>query len=164
MSDNKQTIWAYLDGHLPPDEQHAFEQKLEKDPGLKRKVAEAKVLDRTLAGQETEQPSLRFTANVMDRLPDLYKPITIQPLLSKRTLRWAGALLATTLTINIGLLWTLPAGSTTQIPLVGEIQQALHALPEGWLLPLSALSVGYVAYAALDAFLERRLLKQTNKA
>lgn len=164
MSDKKKNIWPYLDGQLPADEQRTFEEKLKADEDLQREVAAARVLDRNLAEQEPEQPSMRFAANVMDRLPDLYKPISIQPLLSKRTLRWAGAIMATALAVNIGLLWALPTGSTSQLPLIGEMQQGLDALPEGWLLPLSALSVGYLAYAALDTFLERRLLKQTKNA
>lgn len=164
MSDNKLTVWAYLDGQLSADEQRAFEEKLKADQELQREVAAAKVLDRTLAKQEPEQPSMRFATKVMEQLPNLYKPIFIEPLLSKKTLRWAGTIMAIALTIHIGLLWTLPAGSTTQLPLIGEAQRTLNALPQGWLLPLSALSAGYLAYAALDAFLERRLRKQAKKA
>jgi len=164
MSNTPSDIWAYLDGQLSEKERRAFEQKIEEDEALRHQVAAARILDRNLQEREPEQPSMRFVANVMERLPDLYQPISVKPLLSRKALRWAGGILATVLLINISLLWILPTGSTGELPLIGNVQQMLNALPHGWLLPLSALSVGYVAYAVLDAFLERRLLKQPKKA
>lgn len=159
MNTANDQIWAYLDGQLTPEQNQAFEHQLEQDDELRQLLAEAKALDTHLENRQPDQPSMRFVANLMDRLPERYKPITVTPLLSRRTLRWMGGLLATLLLVNLGLALTANATPTQALPYVEWLKDRSASIPSRWLLLSSAVSIGYLGYLLLDNLLARLILK-----
>ena len=74
MSVQEETLlWKYIDGDCTPDELHQVEALLADNVYLEQKLRIMKNLHRHLQEIELEQPSLRFTRNVMENLPTLYQ-------------------------------------------------------------------------------------------
>jgi anti-sigma factor RsiW len=159
MNTPNDQIWAYLDGQLSKEQIQVFERQLEKDEDLRQLLAEAKALDTHLENREPDQPSMRFVANLMDKLPERYKSISVSPLLSSRALRWMGGMLATLLLVNLGLAFTADATSTQALPYVERLKDLSSSIPSRWLLMSAAVSIGYLGYLLLDNVLARLILK-----
>jgi len=159
MNTPNDQIWAYLDGQLTPEQNRAFEQQLEQDEDLRQLLAEAKALDTHLENREPDQPSMRFLANLMDKLPERYKTITVSPLLSRRALRWMGGMLATLLLVNLGLALSVDGPATHAVPYVERLKELSSSIPVRWLMLSAAGSLGYLGYLLLDRLLARLILK-----
>lgn len=91
MKSRKEKWWEQLDGDASPEERPAFEKALQGDEDLQREYAMRRKLHEELQGLEPEQPSLRFTQSLMERLPNLYQRIQIGPLIGRG---WKRAYLA----------------------------------------------------------------------
>jgi anti-sigma factor RsiW len=159
MNTPNDQIWAYLDGQLSPEQKKTFEHQLEQDEDLRQLLAEARALDTHLENREPDQPSMRFVANLMDKLPERYKSISVSPLLSRSTLRWMGGILATLFLVNLGLAFTVDAPATQVTPYVEQLKEWSSSIPSRWLMLSAALSIGYLGYLLLDNLLARLILK-----
>lgn len=87
-------IWDYLDGNSSPDEKTAVQQLLETDPEwqrIYRKVQEMQLL----LMQEPEQPSLRFSKNVMEEITRQQIAPATQTYINKRIIWAIGIFLGT---------------------------------------------------------------------
>lgn len=65
-------LWAYIDGILPPQEQNTIERLIAEQAAWKAKYAELLQVHQSLASMELEEPSLRFTKNVMEEIASLH--------------------------------------------------------------------------------------------
>ena len=68
----EQQLWSYIDGHSTIGEKSAVEKLLESNLEWKTKYHELLEVHQLLKSSELEQPSLRFTKNVMEEISRLY--------------------------------------------------------------------------------------------
>jgi hypothetical protein len=61
-------LWDYIDGRSSAGENGAIEKLLESNPEWKNKYREILEVQQMLKSAELEQPSLRFTKNVMEEI------------------------------------------------------------------------------------------------
>jgi hypothetical protein len=64
----EQQLWSYIDGISSGDEKTAIEKLLDTNLEWKNKYHELIQLNQLLKSSELEQPSMRFTKNVMDAI------------------------------------------------------------------------------------------------
>lgn len=64
----EQQLWSYIDGISSADEKTAIEKLLDTNLEWKNKYHELIQLNQLLKSSELEQPSMRFTKNVMDAI------------------------------------------------------------------------------------------------
>ena len=66
--DMEQQLWNYIDGITSIDEKYSIERMLDSNLEWKNKYHELLQTNQLLKSTELEQPSLRFTKNVMDSI------------------------------------------------------------------------------------------------
>ena len=66
--DMEQQLWDYIDGFVSTEEKSSIEKQLESNLEWKNKYHELLQTSQLLKSSELEQPSLRFTKNVMDAI------------------------------------------------------------------------------------------------
>lgn len=101
-------LWDYAEGRLPAPEKAAVEQWLAGDPGRRRQLEEIRLMSLALGGGEAEQPSLHFTARVMEAW-DAEQALRTAPLKThtdKRIVYAVGGLLVLTLAFFLGTFFT----------------------------------------------------------
>jgi len=99
-------IWKYLDGECTPQEKEQVQRLLAEDLAFAEELEMAKSLQETLRELEPEQPSMRFSANVSEKLPALYRPIhTSADILPKSIVRVFGSLVGTVAVLCLGLFF-----------------------------------------------------------
>lgn len=65
-------LWEYLDGTATPPERTVIEQLLQEDAIWRNRYAELLQLNQEIMGSGLEQPSMRFTRNVMEEIARLH--------------------------------------------------------------------------------------------
>ncbi|HKK76236.1 MAG TPA: hypothetical protein VJ953_14245 [Saprospiraceae bacterium] len=155
-------VWTQLDGALNEKEQADFLQKLQEDPELSAAFAEAQQLEAHLKEVEADEPSMRFTANVLDQLPVLYKKVSVEPVLSQQSL-WRGVLL---LLASVLLSFTAALSGTGTGSGENSFIQWQSYLDKFMGLPSSALMIAaltgfcIVSVFAIDQVLKKRFLSK----
>ena len=61
-------LWDYIDGSLPSDEKSTIDKLVEENVAWKSKYAELLELQQLIHSTELDQPSMRFTRNVMEEI------------------------------------------------------------------------------------------------
>lgn len=79
-------LWDYLDGTLPEAERLSVERALASDAALRQTLLAMRQMHEALQHITPEQPSMRFTQNVMDAIIHEAAMFRPQPLLSKKVL------------------------------------------------------------------------------
>lgn len=64
-------LWAFIDGVLPPEERSEVERLIQEHAAWKVKYGELLDAHQALLSLELEEPSMRFTQNVMDEITRL---------------------------------------------------------------------------------------------
>ena len=136
-------LWKYVQGECSAQEKAAVETRLAADPKLRDELKMIRKMHLALADMEPEQPSMRFTTNVMEALPKLYSPATIEPLVMPvwKRIFWGAVVL-----LFSGLLfWGKNASPAKQQPLpyiddlsrgIGSIFKAIPSDIVGYFVPL----------------------------
>jgi anti-sigma factor RsiW len=78
MNPIEEQIWNYIDGTQAPEEKAATEQLIQTDPVYSGMYAELLQVHRAIIAAELEEPSMRFTANVMDKVAAEPKPVALK--------------------------------------------------------------------------------------
>ena len=157
MKSREEQLWNHIDETASAEERAALEQELRTDDALQQELSLRKKLHEELAGIEPEQPSMRFTQNLMDILPKLYQRLQIKPLISKGWTRiyLAGFLLTVLALLGFGLGILSP--STSSI-LLGWTSEYFNVGIETELPFLLAIIVIGIATATLYLiWLDKRL-------
>ncbi|HET6767797.1 MAG TPA: hypothetical protein VFH08_10375, partial [Chitinophagaceae bacterium] len=66
--DIEQQLWSYIDGHSTSEERSSIEKLLQSNLDWKDKYHELLEIHQLMNAAELEQPSLRFTKNVMEKI------------------------------------------------------------------------------------------------
>lgn len=153
-------IWKYLDGGCNAEEKANVEQLLAADPAFLKAFEERKQLTLAFQSLELEQPSLRFTTNVMENLPLLYQSLPAKQLLGPNWIKafWGSLSILILSALGVGLFSPNTVTSTAN----NEIYKTLTEIPRMLFVPyktsliLLALSTSYLLLMLLDRRWERR--------
>lgn len=151
-------IWRFIDGDCDEAETKALLQRIEKDPDFKQAVEERQQLDLAFVELELEQPSMRFTTNVMENLPTLYQQLPTQHLLGPSWVKafWGGLTFLMLSTIGVGFFspeaYTEPSTSFTQETI--NLTKSLF-LPYKTAIILLSISITSIFLVMLDKQLSR---------
>ena len=74
-------LWKYIDGDCSVQERRAIEAMLEEDPALANSLAMLQQIHHGMQLMDLEKPSLRFTQNVLEQLPEFVHRIEFKPLI-----------------------------------------------------------------------------------
>lgn len=111
MKPIEERLWEFIDGTCSADEKISIEKLLQADPAVKQLYEEFLSMSNSLKAKELEEPSMRFTQNVMDRIALESSPKPLVTKIDKRIINiisgffilTLGALVIYSLTqINVG--------------------------------------------------------------
>lgn len=113
MKPIEEQLWEFIDGTCSADEKKNIGQLLEADPAVKKLYAELLSISQDLNAMELEEPSLRFTQNVMDRIALEPAPKALQTKVDKRIINGIGGFFILTLSALVifsltRLNWNIP--------------------------------------------------------
>jgi hypothetical protein len=112
-------LWDYIDGRSDAAERKAIEALLASDPALREQYADMRAAHAALAGAGLEEPSLRFTKNVMEAVAGESIAPATPTYVNKKVIRGiAGALLGllgATFIYILVLLKRAPTGATNGV-------------------------------------------------
>jgi hypothetical protein len=117
-------LWSYIDGVCESEEKSAIEQLLQSNLDWQHKYKELLDIHQLLHSTELEEPSMRFTRNVMEEIAKYQIAPATRSYINKRIIYGIGAFFAT---MMIGFLiyglgqidWS--ASGTTHLPAAGQI-------------------------------------------
>jgi anti-sigma factor RsiW len=161
-------IWKYLDGECTPQEKEQVQHLLVQDAAFAEELEIARSLQETLQGLEPEQPSMRFGANVTEKLPALYRPIhTSADILPKGLVRIFGSLVATVAVLSLGLFF---AGqgvlgqsfvvAQREINIMGHYTVNLGVFSNPMVFSAFLVSLAVLSYFLMDFALKKWILKK----
>jgi hypothetical protein len=113
----EERLWDYIDGMSSPDEKSAIEQLLQSNAEWKAKYHELLEVNKLLQSSELEEPSMRFTKNVMEEISRLHIAPATKTYINKRIIWGLGIFF---ITMIIGFLvygfgqidWTVKGDTT----------------------------------------------------
>jgi len=68
----EEQLWSYIDGSLPAAEKSVIDRLVETDAEWKAKYAELLQVHSMIQGSDLDEPSMRFTKNVMEEIAKLH--------------------------------------------------------------------------------------------
>jgi hypothetical protein len=112
----EERLWDYIDGISSPQEKTVIEQLLENDAEWKAKYSELLDVQHMLRSSELEEPSMRFTKNVMEEISRLHIAPATKTYINKRIIWGLGiffiTLIVAFLVYGFGQInWTESSGS-----------------------------------------------------
>ena len=163
MEKDNLKIWKQIDNELSDKERADFQAELNNNSVLNQQLKDAEKIDEALRQMETEEPSMRFSMNVFEKLPSIYKKVQVSPLFSPRAIKLGilsvGALILVSLApvlfvegdydITYFDFWNSLLQMNFQIP-----------IPSEWVLMLAVASFGFVTYVIIDRQIKKRILKR----
>ncbi len=161
MNYTDQLIWQYIDGECTEAERMELEALLKKDKKLQREVQEARQLHQQLQQLEPEQPSLRFSVNVMEQLPPLARRLWVEPFVPESVIRRFLAVMTGLFALFFILLllsrkyYPEQTESTTS-QAFETIAGSIAAIPQQWLVLVIIAASGTLLLLLLDRFLQSR--------
>ena len=119
--DMEQRLWSYIDGFSSGDEKTAIEKLLEANLEWKNKYHELLQVNQLLKSSELEQPSMRFTKNVMDTIAKYHIAPATKQYINNRVIWGLGIFF---ITMIVGFLvygfgqvnWSAPSSGKTELP------------------------------------------------
>lgn len=161
-------IWKYLDRECTPQEKEQVQLLMTQDLVFAEELAMAKSLQEALQGLEPEQPSMRFSANVSEKLPALYKPIhTSADILPKSIVRIFGSLVGTVAILCLGLFF---AGHSMlgqsyvvaqrEINIIGGYTLNLGIFSNPMVFSAFLISLAVLSYFLMDFVFKKWILKK----
>src|SRR5262245_17582090 len=97
MKSIEEQLWEFIDGTCGEAEKLSTEQLLQSDPAVKQFYEKLLSVDHHLRSMELEEPSMRFTQNVMDSIALQPAPHALQTHVDKRVIAGIGAFFMITL-------------------------------------------------------------------
>lgn len=118
-------MWEYIDGISSPEEKSVIEKLLLQDAAWKNKYRELLQVNELLHSSEVEQPSLRFTKNVMEEIAKLHIAPAAKTYINKKIIWGIGfffiAMLAAILIYAFGQLLSAPGGESSISKKLGKL-------------------------------------------
>ena len=99
MKPIEERLWEFIDGTSTPEEKQNIEQLLQSDPAVKQLYEEFSALDHSLKASGLEEPSMRFTKNVMEQIALVPAPKPLRTKIDKRIIGGIGGFFILTLSV-----------------------------------------------------------------
>ncbi len=99
MKPIEERLWDYIDGISSAEEQNAIERLLQTDPAVKQLHEEFLAISSSLKFSELEEPSMRFTKNIMERVALEPAPKALRTQVDKRIIRVISGFFILTLSV-----------------------------------------------------------------
>lgn len=106
-------IWEYIDGIISPGDKKLVDTLLEQNKEWREKHAELLQLHQELLAQPLDEPSMRFTKNVMEAISQLHIAPAAKTYLNKNIIRAVGGFFVLTI---LGMLVTVFANQPAAAP------------------------------------------------
>ncbi|MBX7140380.1 MAG: hypothetical protein K1X63_04790 [Chitinophagales bacterium] len=157
MKPIEERLWEYMDGTSSPEECKAIEQLLQTDPSVKQLHEEFLAINNSLKFSELEEPSLRFTKNIMERVALEPAPKALRTQVDKRIIRVISGFFI--LTLSVLLVITL-----SQIDWKSGFQDFSFNIPQvdltkyfkSWMLQAFLIGDVILGLFMLDRWLHQR--------
>lgn len=156
----EERIWAYMDGLLDGAEKSAVENLLRSDPAWKQCYDSLQDLDRSFRSMTLEEPSMRFSKNVMEHIASLHVAPATKTYVNKKIIYSIGGffLLLITATLayvipQIDFSQTSPDALPVKIP---EMAIDWNRYVNATTLQIFFILDAVVALFFLDRYLQRR--------
>ncbi len=94
----EQQLWSYIDGHCTKEEKPAIEKLLETNFEWKNKYHELLEVHQLMSSSELEQPSMRFTKNVMEEISKFHIAPAAKNYINKKIIWGIAAFFLTVIT------------------------------------------------------------------
>ena len=168
----EQRIWDHIDGLSSPEERAAVDALIAGDRQWQVKYFELLAMHRSVSELELEEPSMRFTRNVMDEIAKFQVAPATKSYVNKYIIRGIAALF---LTLIAGMLvwffgqfhWSGSGANPSPLLLQysEDIRQGLHArldrfewsrlLSSAWVYVFLLINV-IIGFVLLDTILQKR--------
>jgi hypothetical protein len=120
----EETLWNYIDGSVNESEQEFVEQLLRTSSEWRQKYAELMEMHQVMQDDiDLEQPSLRFTQNVMEEISRLYITPATRSYINKNVIRGIGIFFLTTIVGLIGYIFGQIDWSKPESGVLDSVQQ-----------------------------------------
>jgi hypothetical protein len=156
----EERIWAYIDGISDAKEKAAVEKLLQTDPAWKKCHESILDMDRAFRAVSLEEPSMRFTKNVMEQVASLKVAPATKSYVNKKIVYGIGGFFL--LLITATLAWVIPQLDFSQAH-PESIPMKLPDMSVDWNRYLNATTLNIffildavVALFFLDRYLQRR--------
>ncbi len=159
---NEDMLWNYIDGSCSDEERQQIEQALAEDPELKQALAERLALHQALQKIEAEVPSMRFAANIMEKLPNIRfsLPQLISPKQKRRFLLGIGGIS----TLILALVFSLPEQSVQNenglnTEYVNQWVEWTTTIINSPITMMGAcIGISFILFSYLDKYLKKQFL------
>jgi len=101
MKPIEERLWDYIDGNSSAEEKIAIEQLLQTDSSVKQLHEEFLAINTSLKFSELEEPSLRFTKNIMEQIALEPTPKALHTKVDKRIINVIAGFFILTLSVLI---------------------------------------------------------------
>lgn len=91
----EERLWEYIDGISSPEEKSAIEKLLETNAEWRAKYSELLEVQQLMQSSELEEPSMRFTKNIMDEIARLQIAPATKTYINKNIIRGIAAFFIT---------------------------------------------------------------------
>lgn len=159
-------LWDYIDGLSSPAERSAIEILIADNLEWRRKYQELLDVHRLMAGSELDQPSMRFTKNVMEEIARFQVAPATKNYINKNIIRGVGAFFITLITGIViycfgQFKWSWSSSGTSFSPTLTTYTETLDKFnwsrilnsPAVILFMLVAIILSFVL---LDMYLQRK--------
>jgi hypothetical protein len=154
-------IWKYLDGECTQQENELVQQLLATDAGFEEELNLAKALQQALGALEPEEPSMRFAANVSEKLPALYRPVQVSAdLLPKGVVQAFGTLVGAFGLVCLSLFFASKQFMQGQFNFFGRYTLDLGVFSNPLVFSVFVFSMSVLGYFFLDFTLKRLFLRK----
>lgn len=114
----EQQIWNYIDGTCSEQERLLIESLIESDPVYKAAYLELSALNTYFAQIDTDEPSMSFTRNLMDKVKLEPVPGSLKSLIDKRIINGIGGFFLISITAIVVIVlfninWSAPADASS---------------------------------------------------
>jgi anti-sigma factor RsiW len=161
----EEQLWSYIDGTATAAEKKFVEQMLASQEEWKKKYKEQLEIHQLLLTEtELEQPSMRFTKNVMDGIAGMQPKAATSTYINKNIIRSIAAFfiisISALLVYSITQInWTADASTTTLLPDMKDVplpQWNVSKLFTGTTLNIMLMVTIVLSLMLFDGFLRRK--------
>lgn len=162
MEKDKATlIWKYLDEECTPTEKEELTRLLGEDAAFAEEFALARQLHQSLQGIEQEEPSMRFSTNLQEKLPALYRPVQVSAdLLPKTLVRLFGTIVGAVALMSLGLFFGAQHNAAAKLNLLDRYTLNLGIFSNPMVFGVFLFSLGVLSYFLMDFAFKKWILKK----
>ena len=154
-SEKDTRLWDYIDGSSGPEEKAAIRELIRTDSDWQLRYQELLDMDQELRSITAEQPSMRFSKNVMEAIAGNNKIPAITSYVNKWVLRSGAGILVAMFLVAIVTIFKSPASQSAHSgELFNNLHPYLNKVPSLWYYFTIANMIGLLVL--LDAMLRNK--------